>query len=42
MNPVPTRTELPLLLQTPGAFARRYRFPLLLLLLGATADAVTT
>ena len=39
---LPDRTELPLMLGRPAAFARRYRGPLLLLLAGATADAVTT
>jgi hypothetical protein len=42
MEIVPRHTDLPLLLRHPGQFARRYRWALLVLLLGATADMVTT
>lgn len=39
---LPARTELPLLVRTPASFARRYWLPVLLLVICATADAVTT
>jgi len=39
---LPRHTDLPLLAKRPLTFAHRYRWPLLLLLLGAVADAVTT
>ncbi|QOV88696.1 hypothetical protein [Humisphaera borealis] len=39
---LPRRTELPLLLRTPTKFVGRYWLPLLILLIGATADAITT
>lgn len=39
---LPARTEIPTLARRPAAFARRYWVPLLLLVVGATADAVTT
>ncbi len=42
MHLLPARTEVPTLTRRPAAFARRYRFPLLILVAGATVDAVTT
>lgn len=39
---LPRRSELPTLAGKPGEFVRRYRWPLVILLVGATADAVTT
>jgi hypothetical protein len=39
---VPRNTNLPLLAKEPGAFARTYRIPLLILAAGATADLITT
>ena len=39
---LPDRTELPLLVREPRAFVVRYRVPLLVLLVGAVLDAVTT
>lgn len=39
---LPLKTELPRLVRRPGAFARAYWFPLLILLAGATADVITT
>lgn len=39
---LPARTDLPLLLFSPARFARRYWAPLLVLLIGATLDAITT
>ena len=39
---LPEKTELPHLLQDPPSFAARYRWPLALLALGATADVITT
>jgi hypothetical protein len=39
---LPEKTDLPLLLRHPAAFGRRYWAPLLVLGIGATADAVTT
>ena len=42
MEILPDRSDVPLLFGRPAAFVRRYRWPLLLLLVGATADAITT
>ncbi len=39
---LPERSELPLLVGAPRAFAKKYRFPLAWLLLASVADAVTT
>ncbi len=39
---LPRRTALFELLRTPATFAHRYAWPLALLLIGATADVVTT
>jgi len=39
---LPQRTELPLLISNPVAFARRYWRPLAILLVGAATDAFTT
>ncbi len=40
--PLPTKTELPTLAKQPGTFAKRYWIALAILLIGATADAITT
>jgi hypothetical protein len=42
MPAIPLKTELPRLLLTPRRFAQAYRIPLLILLIGATADLFTT
>jgi hypothetical protein len=39
---LPEKTDLPFLLCRPASFARRYWAPLLVLTIGATADATTT
>lgn len=39
---LPRQTELPRMVKRPGAFARAYWMPLLILLLGTTADLLTT
>jgi hypothetical protein len=39
---VPRQSNLPVLIGAPGAFARRYAIPLLVLLIAASADAATT
>jgi hypothetical protein len=39
---LPKHSELPRLARHPGAFLRVYWLPLLILLIGATADVVTT
>jgi hypothetical protein len=42
MSAIPTRTELTRLVLTPHHFARAYWLPLVVLLIGATADTITT
>jgi len=39
---IPHRSELPRLIRQPAAFARAYWLPLSILLIGATADTITT
>jgi hypothetical protein len=39
---LPQRTELPILLRDPTTFLRQYRWALAILVIGATADVVTT
>ncbi|MEZ0263735.1 MAG: hypothetical protein ACAI43_03330 [Phycisphaerae bacterium] len=39
---LPRRTALPMLARRPGEFLRTFRWPLLVLAIGATADVVTT
>lgn len=39
---IPARSELPTLVRSPAVFLRRYWIPLGLLLVAATADAITT
>lgn len=39
---IPAKTELPRLFSTPAGFIRAYWLPLLILLIGATADVITT
>ncbi|HTL28809.1 MAG TPA: hypothetical protein VL282_06310 [Tepidisphaeraceae bacterium] len=39
---LPRRSELPTLINDPRTFIWRYRFPLLVLAIGAMADVVTT
>jgi hypothetical protein len=40
--PLPARTELPTLARQPATFAKRYWIPLVILLIGATVDTITT
>jgi hypothetical protein len=42
MPAIPSRSELPRLTHHPVVFARAYWLPLLILLIGATADGITT
>jgi hypothetical protein len=42
MSAIPRNSELTTLLRQPAVFVRRYRIPLIVLLLAACADAVTT
>jgi hypothetical protein len=42
MPAIPRQSELPRLLRHPRSFARAYWLPLAMLLIGATADAITT
>lgn len=42
MPVIPANTALSLLVRQPGTFVRLYRLPLLILLVGTTADAITT
>lgn len=42
MRVLERKSNLGILLRRPGRFARAYRWPLLILLLGALADAATT
>jgi hypothetical protein len=39
---LPHRTELPTLVKSPALFSTRYRWALIILLIGATADVITT
>ena len=39
---LPQRTELPTLLNDPATFSLRYRWALVILAIGATADVITT
>jgi len=39
---LPEKTELPRLFERPGEFVRVYWLPLVILLIGATADVITT
>lgn len=39
---IPSKTELPRLFRNPAGFVRDYWLPLLILLIGATADVITT
>ena len=39
---LPQRTELPTLLNDPTTFSLRYRWALIILAIGATADVITT
>ena len=42
MDVIPRHSDLPLLVRHPAKFAHRYRWALLVLLIGTTADVVTT
>lgn len=42
MRPIPLKTELHVLVRSPLIFADRYRWPLLILAVGAFFDALTT